>query len=170
MTAADVLQQAAACMDVAVSAALDDACKHGFPADVLPSGKPLSGWLLRPSDWLYYKMQCCSWTRHFTCKAVPKWKRCTGSANADIKVLYPFALTFFSTGFLEHVDTDNSGLFQPQVAATTWCCYRTALQLSSRHRWRQGARARLRCWARTSFLPRRHLPASMSGVGAGLWC
>ena len=39
MTAADVMQQAAACMDVAVSAALDDARKHGFPADFLPSGE-----------------------------------------------------------------------------------------------------------------------------------
>ena len=33
------MQQAAACMDAAVSAALEDARKHGFPADFLPSGE-----------------------------------------------------------------------------------------------------------------------------------
>ena len=39
MTAADVMQQAAACMDAAISAALEDARKNGFSADLMPSGE-----------------------------------------------------------------------------------------------------------------------------------
>ncbi|KAK9840597.1 hypothetical protein WJX81_003517 [Elliptochloris bilobata] len=39
MTAPDAMQQAAACMDAANSAALEDARSHNFPAKLLPSGR-----------------------------------------------------------------------------------------------------------------------------------
>lgn len=71
-------------------------------------------------------------------------------------------------GFPEHLDTvkfTSVLLFLPQGAATTWCCFRTALQRFLRRRWRQSVRVYLRCWAHTSFLPRKRLPASVSGAG-----
>jgi hypothetical protein len=40
VSAPDVMERAAACMDAAVSAALEDAQAHGFPAQLMPSGVP----------------------------------------------------------------------------------------------------------------------------------
>ncbi len=40
VSAPDVMERAATCMDAAVTAALEDAQAHGFPAQLMPSGVP----------------------------------------------------------------------------------------------------------------------------------
>lgn len=142
MSAPDVMERAATCMDAAVTAALEDAQAHGFPAQLMPSGVPPSRQPL---------------VLRLVLRGAP------GSFAKGLPVPASAQPCKSLLAALRRHDRRACGV---QGAATTSRCSRTARRRCSRRRSRRGARARLRCSAPTCSLPRRPSPASASGAGA----